>query len=305
MSGRGVSFEVVGHTDDADWLDHRKSGIGASEMSAVLGVSRWATPLDVYLDKTGAEPREVGEAAYWGHRLESIVLDELAKRAEIDVTPDGRLLRSAAHEWALATLDGHTWDGRQIIPVEAKTAGQYFEDEWADGAPEGYRVQVHQQMLVTGAPYAYLAVLLGGNRFMWSRIERDEALIALVIAKGHDMWRRVRELDPPPATAPGDKLATLRQFPEDDGEVVELGADFADLVEQLDEAKRAVKEAQDREKALAAQVQQQIGSASKVVTAAGWGATWKTQERSAYTVKAAKTRVLRIQKPKKSEGKAA
>ena len=43
-----------------DWLQERRRGIGGSEAAAILGLSPWATPLDVYLDKIG-EGEEVEE----------------------------------------------------------------------------------------------------------------------------------------------------------------------------------------------------------------------------------------------------
>ena len=35
-----------------EWLKVRKLGLGGSDMSAVLGVNQWRSPLDVWLDKT-------------------------------------------------------------------------------------------------------------------------------------------------------------------------------------------------------------------------------------------------------------
>ena len=34
-----------------EWLKTRQTGIGGSDVAAILGHSKWKTPLDVYIDK--------------------------------------------------------------------------------------------------------------------------------------------------------------------------------------------------------------------------------------------------------------
>lgn len=294
-------FEVVGHTTDADWLERRKEGIGASEIGAVLGLSRWATALDIYADKIDAPGRdEPGEAAEWGKLLEPVVLAEFGRRSGLSVEADGRLLRSVEHPWCLATLDGLAAEGDQLVPVEAKTATVYLEDEWADGAPECYRAQVNQQLLVTGAPHGYIACLLGGQRLMWSKIERDETLIRRIVNSGSKLWQQIRDRDPPPVTDARDTHALKRLHPDDDGTATELPVDVGDLIEELDGLRAEARDLKKRDGLLVARIQQTLGSHSEGRCANGWGVTYRTQERDGHIVKPSKSRVLRIKKPRKS-----
>jgi putative phage-type endonuclease len=291
-------YEVLGHTRDADWHERRAQGIGASEISAVLGVNRWKTALDVYADKVGAQRYEAGEAALWGNLLEPVVLEEFGKRAGVAVFADGRLLRSVERPWMLATLDGHTRDGDTLIPVEVKTASIYLEDDWADGAPEAYQAQLQQQMTVLGAPYGYLACLLGGQRLMWSRLEHDPILERRIIRAGSEFWRRVEEHDPPPAIDERDRGALGRLYPEEDGRAIELPADVSELIEEYAELTADIRGLCKQKDTLAARIQEALGPAERGYCANGWGASWKLQHRNEHTVKASSTRVLRIQKPK-------
>lgn len=34
------------------WLELRKKGIGGSEAGAIMGLNKWKTPLEIFLDKT-------------------------------------------------------------------------------------------------------------------------------------------------------------------------------------------------------------------------------------------------------------
>ena len=65
-----MSAKVLVSTENllyADWLEYRKQGIGGSDASVVCGVSRYKSPVELWLDKTGQlPPQEAGEAAYWG-----------------------------------------------------------------------------------------------------------------------------------------------------------------------------------------------------------------------------------------------
>ena len=69
-----------------DWLKQRKLGIGGSDVAAVLGLSAFRTPTDVYLDKIGeAEPRQATDSMHFGQLLEAVVAKEFARRTGMKV----------------------------------------------------------------------------------------------------------------------------------------------------------------------------------------------------------------------------
>jgi predicted phage-related endonuclease len=59
--------------DRTDWLTARRSGIGSSDVPAILGLIHQNPPLKVYYDKTGHDVDDAGEAAYWGNAHEENV----------------------------------------------------------------------------------------------------------------------------------------------------------------------------------------------------------------------------------------
>ena len=121
-----------------DWLEYRKLGIGGSDASVVCGMSRYKSPVELWLDKTGQLPaQEAGEAAYWGTQLEALVRAEFTKRTGIEVNHASQLLQSEEHPFMLANLDGiceHPELGTVIF--EAKTASAFKAGEWDDSIPE-------------------------------------------------------------------------------------------------------------------------------------------------------------------------
>ena len=52
-----TSFRKIATTSEREqaWLNHRATGVGGSDMSAILGISHYATPLDNWLSKTGRD----------------------------------------------------------------------------------------------------------------------------------------------------------------------------------------------------------------------------------------------------------
>lgn len=223
-----------------DWLELRKQGIGGSDASVVCGISRYKSPVELWMEKTGQLPyQEAGEAAYWGTQLEALVRAEFTKRTGIEVERKGVLLQSEEHPFMLANLDGtcqHPDYGTCIF--EAKTASAYKAGEWDDAIPDEYQLQIQHYMAVTGYKAAYIAVLVGGNTFRWKLVERDEGLIALLIQLETDFWNHVEDCTPPAmdgSTASAKFLAA--RFPESvPASQITLPDDALDLFQQYDDA---------------------------------------------------------------------
>lgn len=297
----GIDGQPITSDRREEWLAARRMGIGASDAWRLL-----AEPYALWALKSGLiEDDDLSdvECVKWGSLLEPVVLRELGARAGECASISGELYRSTAYPFALATLDGWTTHATvnedNLCPVECKTGGAWFADEWADGAPPRYRLQCQWQMLVTGAPRVLLGCLLGGQRLVWSWIERDEATIEALVEAGAEMWRRIQENDPP--TADGSDAtakALARVFPKDDGETVALSGALIEASDELDALKATIKAAEVREKELEALIKSAIGGASAGVLADGSGWTWKTQSRAECVVKASTFRVLRRTKNK-------
>lgn len=299
------AYDVVTHSTESDWLAARTTGIGASEMPAVLGVSPWNSALELYAEKIGAAPREdlsESEIVQWGHRLEPVIVTAYVERSGRWAERDGHLLRSTEHPWALCTLDARTCepprDQAAPWPLEVKTTSAYRADDWVDGPPDVYLVQIQHQMLVTGAELATIACLIGGQRLVWCDVPRDEQLIRKIVYHGALFWERVQRREAPDPTGPGAAKVLRSLYPIDDGRCVELATDLLDTVDELEALKAEQKRLDSAREALEAKLMGAMGEAERGVFAAvpGLAITWKTQERAAYTVPAGTRRPLLISK---------
>ena len=282
-----MSFTVIANTETmpyTDWLDYRKQGIGGSDAAVVCGISRYKSPVELWMEKTNQMPdQEAGEAAYWGTQLESLVRTEFTKRTGIEVEHRMELLRSDEHPFMQANLDGtcvHPELGPCIF--EAKTASAFKAGEWEDGIPDEYFLQVQHYMAVTGYGGCYIAALIGGNTFRWKFVPRDEELIAMLVQLEADFWQHVQSETPPPLDGSNASARFLAErFPNSmSNSRIELPNQAEHLIHQYDEASQQIKLLTERKQEAENLLKEMLGS-HETGTTGDHLVTWKNvvQER--------------------------
>ncbi|MCR5544134.1 MAG: YqaJ viral recombinase family protein [Eubacterium sp.] len=189
-----VSTENLSHEE---WLSWRKKGIGGSDVSAILGINKWTSAIDLWLDKTNQkkDPVAINEAMEWGTILEPIIRDHFAAATGKTVMEVKAMLQHPEHPFMIADVDGVTTDdnGNPAI-LEIKTASEYKRDEWSEGIPSYYNTQVQHYLCVTGVSKAYVAVLIGGNSFRIYEVEADPEIQQMLIAVEKDFWNKVQNM---------------------------------------------------------------------------------------------------------------
>lgn len=288
LAGRRVA-DLAAISRDA-WLELRQQGIGGSEAAAIAGLDRYKSPLRLYMEKVGEiPPEESGEAAAWGVRLEAVVRDHFVSETGLLTIPQPGLFRHPDHPWMLATPDGVTVDTERRRGIfEAKTTSARAADHWEDGQmPERWLVQVHQYMAVLDCDYAWIAVLVGGQRYHQERIERDDELIRHLIGLEGDFWGRVERRDPPPAdgsNATSDVLKLLYPAEQPDTRVV-LPDDARGLIGDYEAAHAAEKHAKGRKDAAANAIRALLKDAEAGYLDGEVVATWKQATRRTVDTK--------------------
>ena len=266
------------------WLEARRKGIGASDIAAVLGVSPWATPYQLYLDKRGELPQEDEKPVlHRGKRFEPVVLQFYEDETGHAVTRQQEHV-VGAEPWMLATLDG--FDAVVGAPVEAKTRNEFYRrDEFGepgtDEVPIYYGAQVYWQMMITDADAGYLAAMIGLDDFRIYRFERDPDLESLLVARGREFWTMVENGTPPePRTDTDVKL----MYRKDSGASIEASPDVVAACERLRAIKAEAKELEAEVDGLSMQIKSAMGAAS-VLTGPGGKpmATWKAAKDSQKT----------------------
>lgn len=220
-----------------EWLGWRRHGLGSSDAAAVAGLNPWQGPLTVYLDKLGLAPeRPDTPATRLGRMLETVVADLWAEDHSATIRRRLAILQHPVHDWMLANLDREVRTPDGWIPLEIKTTGAHNAHAWRDGVPEPVQVQVIHQLAVTGAPYAYIACLIGGRDTAYCRLDRDAGAIRALMTIEERFWtEHVVAQQPPPmdVARPREAEALLAAlYPVSDAHAVDLPADAHDWLRE-------------------------------------------------------------------------
>lgn len=193
------NYEIICNTKnltEEEWLLFRKKGIGGSDVSIIAGCNPYRSVFELWNDKRGKDRVEIknSDITHFGHVLEDVVRKEFMNRTGLKVRKKNMLLRSRKYPFMIADIDGviREADGTYSI-FEAKTAIEFKNNDWKnEKIPLAYQLQVQHYLAVTGFKKAYIAALVGGNKFYWYKINRDEELIDQIIQMEADFWQRVQ-----------------------------------------------------------------------------------------------------------------
>ncbi|HEB4954402.1 YqaJ viral recombinase family protein [Bacillus thuringiensis] len=231
--------------DHKQWLQARTQGIGGSDVSAIAGLNKWKSAVQVFLEKTQAIEKEdiQSEAAYFGNVLEKVVAKEFVKRTDLKVQRRNAILQHPEYPWMLANVDRLIVGEK--VGLECKTASEYLKKEWEDEeVPAAYLLQCQHYMAVTGYEAWWIAVLIGGNKFVHKKIERDEELIQYLIDIEKDFWLNNVEKNEPPMFDGSDASTELLKhlYPESIADsFISLGKQEELLIEARDQVEREIK----------------------------------------------------------------
>ena len=281
-NGVCMTYSIVPYTDRPDWLAKRRQGLGASDVAAVMGVSPWSTPRQCWLSKVEPDAPEPmsNEDMEWGLTMEAAILNEATKRLGADIVLPGPLLRNDERPWMMATPDAlcEVRVLSEMVIVEAKKVDAWNWEE----IPPYYLMQVQWQMAVTGYQKAYVAALHRGRRLELYPVEADEEVQAELIEAGGRFWTLVESVEPPPVeAADNDYLAGL--WPDHVEAAVEVPEELA---AEMRTAKESLAIAKENLDFLSAQVKDLMGTADTAVVGQQVVATWRTQTRTRFDVKA-------------------
>lgn len=177
--------------DHDKWLQYRNKGIGGSDSAVVFGISHWKSPFQLWLEKTGqSKPEDLSnnEYVYWGTVLEQAVANRFCELTGKKVHRQG-MMQNIRDPWMLANVD------RMVVGedagLECKTANGFAAKEWKDDEiPDAYCCQCQHYMMVTGCQKWYIAVLIGGNHFVWKLVERNENDIHALYEAESIFWKK-------------------------------------------------------------------------------------------------------------------
>ncbi len=271
-------------SDREAWLAQRRTGIGGSDVAAILGLSRWKSPLDVYLEKTSqAEPVAETEPMRWGTLLEPVILAEFSRRTGVVVEKPRDIIRDPGCPWMLASLDGWAPELEAVVELKTARSAEGWGEDGSGEIPAYYQTQVAHYLAVTGARIAFVPVLIGAAEFRVYQVERDDLLIRDMVEAERAFWHDHVLAGVPPE--PVNAADAARLWGRDNGETIEVAGEIADDVEELRHLKAQAKEIEERIGSIEDRMKVAFREASAISYCGRTLATFKAQTRKGFDTK--------------------
>lgn len=282
-----------------------KYTIGAHDIPTILGVNPYKSAYQLYLEKKEIVERfEGNEATDIGIYFEETILKYFVKNVP---TVTRLSLVDYTKEKGIILLEDERDNQRNVfvhpnqilvgkvdmlgiengIPliVEAKNSGEFSKKLW-DPYPEMYYWQLQTYLELAQVNYGYIIGLLGGNHFVYEKIERNEDDIKTLIEAAVRFHKQLIENKEPTPTSI-DRDAIEERYSDLEDTEIELLYALNDNFLKLDEIKQQqieLKEQRDAEENI---IRDALGF-SQAGSTDQWYASWKDTTSSRFDSKSFK-----------------
>jgi len=233
--------------NNQDFTRERAKYLGGSDLGAILGLSKYRTAVDVWLEKTGKQlSYQDSLPLRFGKFAEAFVAQEYAILTGHPLVHHEDAVTHPQHNY----LQGHI--DRFIRPsdeplfdaqgkclaqglLECKTANPFAKQEWGDAGsdqvPLTYLIQCAWYLLLTQVPHCDVAVLFGNAELRVYQIPRDPELEILLLGHAIRFWEdHVLKDIPPAAMCEADYQHV---FAKGSPRTIEASPEIAQLTQEL------------------------------------------------------------------------
>jgi len=288
---------------------NRKTFIGGSDIAAIMGMSRWKSPLQLWAEKTGTLPEQDlsdNEAVELGTELEDFVAKKFTRKTGLKVRQAPQIYVHKDYDYFKCQVDRLVTNTNELL--EVKTTSAWKVKEWAgEEIPQEYILQVNWQLGITGRDKGWLAVLIGGQKFRTKEMMFDKKLFDKQIEMALGFWVCVQNKTAPMATGI-DNPFMIELNPTHNDTLKEADDEMNTKIGLLMETKFHIDQLKETQDLVEAQIKQVIGDSLGIKTSQ-YSVTWKQQARSSVDTeklkddnlyekyqKLSSTRVLRVKK---------
>jgi len=280
-------------------LQERANYLGGSDAAGILGLSKWKTPLQIFMSKVHPNPdnseTRIGgksEPAYWGNKLEDVVAETFAEEEGKKVYRVNETLIHPQYDFIRANIDRRVVGEDAIL--ECKTCSAYKAKDWeGEEIPAEYILQVMHYLAVTGKDKAYLAVLIGGQKYISKEVLRDEELIKQIVDAEVTFWNEfILKKQPPMVTgADSDSRLLDRLYPEANiNTSITLSDDRETMLDKREALDQEIKKKEFELNEIENLIKEEMKD-SESALAGKYLLTWKNQHKISLDTKALKEKL--------------
>lgn len=284
----------------AEPIVDRRQFIGGSDISAILGISPWQTPYQLWCEKTSEQPIELdaAKAAFFRRRkmMEPYVIELAREEHQLDVVARNARYYDDTGIFSCEVDFEHEYEGH-IENADVKTVHPFMAKEWGepgtDEIPKHYTAQFLWGQMITGRDSTLCMAMIGIDKLEPYRVMRNDGVIQWMRGQASRFWDLVDKKTPPEITTLEDaKLAWRR---EQQAKQIVATPEILAIADRLYLMKKAINGRQAEADLLELDLKKFMGNAEEIVDPQGDRVmTWKTQVKKSYTVAASECRVIRL-----------
>ena len=232
--------------NNQDFTRERTKYLGGSDIGAILGLSKYRSAVDVWMEKTGKTVSLKDSLPLrFGQFAEDFVAREyalatgyaLVKEEKAMIHPQYTYMQGHVDRFVVeedAALMNAQGQARRIL--ECKTANPFAQSDWGeigtDQVPLTYLVQCAWYMMLSNIDQTDLAVLFGNADFRIYAIQRDVELEQMIFERAIDFWENhvIKDL-PPKAVSELDYQQLFRQ--SSPSKTIEADSNTSELIQKL------------------------------------------------------------------------
>ena len=279
--------------NNQDFANLRAKSLGGSDVGALLGLSKYRTAVEVWMEKTGRSTSHTDSLPLrFGSFAESFVANEYALATGLPlihhetamIHPQfsymhGHIDRFICSSPTLFDDAGHLQASRIL---ECKTANPFTSHEWgevgSDQVPLSFLVQCAWYLALTGLEQADLAVLFGNADFRIYEIQRDLELEEMILSRAQSFWdQHVLRDTPPPAQSESDYK---QLFPKAQSKTTEAPKETCELIKKLKSINEQIDSYEQEVSAIKQSIMAQMQDAEVLTHQGQVLATWKAPKPS-------------------------
>lgn len=280
-------IEIINPKDESEWLSLRCMDVTSTEISALFGISPYSTPFELWHRKKSQQyvKLDPNERMRWGVRLQDAIAAGIAEEKGFSVRRMTEYIRNpelrigASFDFSIidvnqgASIPPDSLDEKGLLEIK-NVDSLVFKNDWTvkeDGTIEGplhIEIQCQHQLLVSGRPFLWLGVLIGGNQLQTIYRTPDQRVHDAIKEKVASFWNTIdNDIEPKPDfEADASFIKALYNFAEP-GTVLDIYEDgyIKNLADEYNNLGQTIKLNETRREAIKAEILTRIGTAEKAV----------------------------------------
>ena len=276
-----------------DNIIDRKTYLGSSDCAAIVGVSPFKSPFQLYQEKIGEWEEEITverqKIFNRGKKFEPLILemliDELTSDGhEVEVVSSNERLRDQEYPFIASESDMVLMVDGVEVSAEAKSVNGFASKLWGepgtDDFPIYYQCQTMHDLMVKKREKCVVAALIGTDDLRVYWINRDEEIINAIRIKELEFWERVQNRQAPePVSIEDIKL----MYAKDSGSIIDASFEILNLCEAAKIIKQNIKIQETNLTEILTEIKLGMSDSSVLIHNGKQLATWRANKDSMKT----------------------